>query len=105
MGQSNSPSEGSAPQPVSHKQCPHCGFNNSYHFESGPPFACEECEEPFADPMEARAAYDTMFGRGFRFNARRWIAARWDGLPPRVFLLGVALGTVATEIARRLWQS
>ena len=105
MGQSNSPPEGGAPRPLSYTQCPWCGFNNGYVYEAGPPGTCEKCEVEFPDPMEARAAFMAMRGRGFWFNFRRLAEGYFAGQRVRLVLLGVALGTARGEIGRRLWLS
>ncbi len=103
MGETTETAKGSAPKTLARKQCPYCGFNNEYDLDAGAPAQCDACERKFADPMEQRAAYDAMLGRGFWFGFRRRLRGYWHGPLTRLVLIGVALGVVASEIARRIW--
>ena len=103
MGQDSSSLKSGQPKAVARKQCPYCGFNNKYDLKAGTPAQCEICERKFADPMEARAAYDAMFGRGFWFKLRPHLSALFNGPRSRLVLLGVAFGVIGAEIGRRLW--
>ena len=105
MEQPDRKTEASAPRAVGHKQCPYCGFNNPYDPDAGTPDQCEECEAKFADPMEARAAFDAMHGSGFWFEFRRRMSGYFPAGPAgrRLLIIGAAIGAVVAEIARRLW--
>lgn len=103
MGSNGSTTKSSQPKGLASKQCPWCGFNNKYDLEAGAPAQCDACERKFADPMEARAAYDAMFGHGFWFRVRPHLRALFDGPRARLVLFGVAIGVAAVEIGRRLW--
>lgn len=108
MGEGKEGNAGSPRRHLARKQCPYCGHSNEYDFDLGAPAQCDACERKFADPMEAKAAYDAMFGSGFRFRLRRHarqFAERWGSSRVRIVLFGVALGTALGEIGRRLWLS
>ncbi len=104
MGTNGSPAKSSQPKGLARKQCPYCGFNNEYDPDAGAPAKCDSCKHRFADPMEARAAYDAMFGSGFWFRMRPHLRALFQGPRTRLVLLGVAIGIAAAEIGRRLWM-
>ncbi len=105
MGQSSSENESSAPEALALKQCPYCGHNNKYKPSEGAPGQCDDCERKFADPMEARAAYEAMFDRRRRRKLRDIVEGFFAGHSVRLVLLGVALGTVLGKFGRWLWES
>lgn len=95
--------EGSAPAPVIYRQCPWCGFNNKSQGAGRP--QCDKCERFFPDPMESRAAFESMFNRTLRRRIRNVAEAFFAGRRVRLVMLGVALGTALGEIGRRLWTT